>query len=133
MFLIKGIPVFVKESGIILLQSSIEPSDTLFLHFYNGNSYNSFIYYEDDGCSYEYLERQYYKREIVNDPLSRKIVLFKANGTLSSKYSKLVFFFHDFDIIKKIKLNSSKIYFISEDNLIRFCIDNSDSEILIEY
>ncbi|HSY61112.1 MAG TPA: TIM-barrel domain-containing protein, partial [Cytophaga sp.] len=53
------LPVYVKESSIIPMQTlvqstTIQPSDTLILHIYKGMIPNTFVYYEDDGKTFDY-------------------------------------------------------------------------------
>ena len=74
------LPVFVKSGGIIPLQSVIQntsetPSPVLEIHIYNGKAPNTFMYYEDDGITYNYESGQYYRRLISFDPLSKSIII----------------------------------------------------------
>jgi len=45
------------------------------VHVYNGNVNNSFVYYEDDGESFNYEKGAYYKRTITYD-VAKKAVTF---------------------------------------------------------
>jgi alpha-glucosidase len=56
---INKLPVYVKGGSIIPMQSLVQttaekPTDTLSVHIYNGSTANSFVYYEDDGKSFNY-------------------------------------------------------------------------------
>lgn len=56
---IKKLPIYVRESSIYPMQSLVQstsekPTDTLLIHIYKGNINNTFVYYEDDGESYNY-------------------------------------------------------------------------------
>lgn len=91
------LPVYVKGGSIVPMQSlvqstAIKPTDTLTVHIYNGNTANSFVYYEDDGKSFAYKNGDFYKRTITFNPSDRSITFNEAEGSYPSqfKYIKLV-------------------------------------------
>ncbi|MFT3822678.1 MAG: glycoside hydrolase family 31 protein [Chitinophagaceae bacterium] len=95
------LPVYVKESSIVPMQSLIQhtkekPSDTLMLHVYNGNVANNFQYYEDDGETYRYEQGAYYQRTISFNPSARTIVLDKTAGSMASKFRYVKLALHGF-------------------------------------
>jgi len=96
------LPVYVKGGSIIprqsLVQSTTEaPSDTLDLHIYEGSTANSFVYYEDDGTSYDYEKGAYYQRTIHFDPVRRMIVLDKPEGQRPTHFGHIRLLLHGFD------------------------------------
>ncbi|MCX6251006.1 MAG: glycoside hydrolase family 31 protein [Bacteroidetes bacterium] len=98
---LNDLPVFVKASGIIPMQSVIEytaqkPSVALELHIYNGKTPSSFTFYEDDGTTYSYENGSYYKRMIIFDPRTKTITLAKSEGSFDSKFSAIHLILHDF-------------------------------------
>jgi alpha-glucosidase len=104
------LPVFVKSGGIIPLQSVIQntsetPSPVLEIHIYNGKAPNTFMYYEDDGITYNYESGQYYRRLISFDPLSKSIIIGKVDGSFPSKFTKYRFVLHNFEEIKIVNVN----------------------------
>jgi alpha-glucosidase len=104
------LPVFVKASGIIPMQSVIQntdqkPASVLIIHVYNGTIKNSFTYYEDDGITYESEKGKYYKRTITFDPLARTVKLLKREGTFSSKFTSVLLDLHDFRDVTSVKVN----------------------------
>ena len=108
------LPVYVKESSIIPMQSLVQstsekPTDTLTVHVYNGDVYNKFVYYEDDGESYAYENGSYYKREISFNPATKAITFNKIEGSLTSKFKNIKLVLHGFDARSNIKLNGSQI------------------------
>jgi len=108
------LPVYVKESAITPMQSlvqstSIAPTDTLYLHIYKGNIPNTFVYYEDDGKSYDYEKGSFYKRNISFDPQQKTIVLDKAKGQLTSKFKTILLVFHGFDSNDKLTINNASL------------------------
>jgi len=105
------LPVYVKESSIVPMQSLVQttqekPTDTLVVHVYKGSLKNSFVYYEDDGQSYNYQKGDFYKRTISYDPAQRTLSFEKAEGTFSSNFKKVKLVFHGLD--KNDKLNNNK-------------------------
>ncbi|CAL1521201.1 glycoside hydrolase family 31 protein [Chitinophaga sp. MM2321] len=111
---IKILPVYVKESSIIpmqsLIQSTIEkPVDTLFLHIYKGDKTNTFVYYEDDGESFDNEKGVFYQRAITYNPADKKIVLEKTAGSYQSKFHYVKLLLHGFSSQKSITINGSQL------------------------
>ncbi|MGN6418198.1 MAG: glycoside hydrolase family 31 protein [Pseudobacter sp.] len=107
------LPVYVKGGSIIPMQSLIQhtgekPSDTLTLHVYNGADANTFVYYEDDGFSYNYESGEYYQRSIRFDPASASITLDQPSGKMHSKFRFVQLMLHGFDN-SQLTLNGSAI------------------------
>ena len=105
------LPVFVKASGIIPMQSVIQntsekPSDTLDLHVYSGRTANTYLYYEDDGLTYNYEQGAFCKRVISYDPSLRAIVIGKAEGSFTSKFKHIRLVLHNFDLTS-LRANSN--------------------------
>jgi len=108
------LPVFVKESSIVPMQSLIQstaekPTDTLTIHVYKGNVSNHFVYYEDDGESYNYENGSFYKRLISYDPAKKLITFNKTEGSTASKFSKIKIVFHGFGDLSTIKVNDKSM------------------------
>jgi len=104
---LQKLPVFVKESSIVPMQSLIQstaekPTDTLVIHIYKGNVNNSFNYYEDDGESYNYEKGDFYKRNIIYNTAQKRIIFDKVEGSFKSKFTKVKLVFHGFDAADKI-------------------------------
>jgi len=98
---LNDLPVFVKESGIIVMQSDIQftaqkPSSTLELHIYNGEKPSTFAYYEDDGLTCQFENGQYLSRKITFDPAKRTIGFSKAEGSFISKFTSIRLILHSF-------------------------------------
>lgn len=98
----KKLPVYVKAGSIVptqsLVQSTAEkPTDTLTIHVYKGGQANSFLYYEDDGETYDYEKGQYYKRFIRYEPANRSIVFEKPDGRSTSKFNTIALLLHGFN------------------------------------
>ncbi len=104
-------PVFVKESSIIPTQSlvqstAIAPTDTLLVHVYKGAVPNSFVYYEDDGKTFDYEKGMYYKRIISYNPIAKQIVFEKVEGQMNSKFNNVAVVLHGFDKINVLQINT---------------------------
>ncbi len=93
-----------------LVQSTKEkPSDTLFVHIYNGDDLNVFEYYEDDGSTMNYKNGLYFKRNITFDPAKKCLEFSKADVHLPSDYKNIMCIFHGFEEIKEVSVNGEKI------------------------
>ncbi|MBO9672104.1 MAG: DUF4968 domain-containing protein [Sphingobacteriaceae bacterium] len=98
---LQKLPVYVKESSIIPMQSLVQytaqkPTDTLSVHIYNGNKVKQFVYYEDDGESYDYEKGMFYKRTITFDPLRQVIEFGDTAGSFPSKFKTIKIIMHGF-------------------------------------
>ncbi|MDB5008335.1 MAG: alpha-glucosidase, partial [Mucilaginibacter sp.] len=126
------LPVFVKAGAIIpmqnIIQSTNEKGDGILeLNVWFGKTANSYVYYEDDGASYDYEKGAYYKRSIHFDPLKNTISLSPAEGSFISKYTQIRLVLHGFDEkIKTVKMNG-KAMKLTEDGTV---VLNNDSKII---
>lgn len=96
------LPVFAKGSSFIAMQSLVQstsekPSDTLYIHLYAGNEPGKFVYYEDDGISFDNEHGKWLTKNFVFDPYKQQIIIEKSTGDFNSKFSKLVLVMHGFD------------------------------------
>jgi alpha-glucosidase len=103
------IPLFVKASSIIPMQSLVQstkqqPSDTLFVHIYNGDEANVFEYYEDDGSTMDYRDGKYCKRLITFDPDKEEITFSRNEGSFRSGFIYLKCIFHGFGEMKEMQV-----------------------------
>jgi alpha-glucosidase len=92
------LPVFVKAGSIIPMQSVVQSTNekgdgVLQIHIWNGSKANSFVYYEDDGVSYDYEQGFYYKRVINFDPVKKSISLSAVEATFKSRFKKVAICF----------------------------------------
>ncbi len=102
------LPVFVKSPGIIPMQSDVQytaqkPSPVMELHIYNGEKTGSFVYYEDDGLTYQFENGQYLRRIITFDPLRKVITLSKAEGSFISKFTSIRLILHSFGEVMTVR------------------------------
>jgi alpha-glucosidase len=133
---LNDLPVFVKESAIIPMQSVIQSTKEkgdgiLYVHIWKGKTANHFLYYEDDGNSFDYEKGAYYSRNINYDPISDNIVFNKKEGTYSSRFKEVKLVFHGFENLKNITFANSNILLKKEGNTFSAGFVNADSEMNI--
>lgn len=134
-----SLPVFVKAGAIIPMQNVVQSTadngdGILKLNIWYGDSASNFVYYEDDGNSYEYEKGNYYKRNILFNPSAKQIVLEKPEDAYPTKYSTIQLVLHGFPKLNLLKINdqsSGLKYGGKEIQTISF--DNSGNEIKINY
>jgi alpha-glucosidase len=93
-----------------LVQSTKEkPGDTLFVHVFNGNEKNLFVYYEDAGEGFEYKKGVYAKRDIEFDPGKKQLTFSRQEGSFNSVFKKVEIVFHGFGKeLKSLTVNGAK-------------------------
>ena len=129
------LPVFVKASGIITIQNVIQNTaekgdGILEIHIWNGKEASSFVYYEDDGISYDYQQGAFYKREIGFEPADNSIKLSEVEGSFNSKYTELRLVLHDFDLsFETAEINGKIIKNIADAGLIYYSLGNDGGRI----
>lgn len=107
------LPIYVKESSIIPMQSLVQhtgemPTDTLILHVYRGDVPNNFVYYEDDGESYDYQKGAYYKRSITFDPRRKTITFGEVEGNFKTRFNHVKVMLHGFDAKTRFRHNGKR-------------------------
>jgi alpha-glucosidase len=106
--------VYVKGSSIIPMQSLVQttvekPADTLYLHIYNGTAANRFVYYEDDGKSFDYQKGNYYKRAIILNPTARTLTFDKVEGSYVSNFKYIKIILHGFDGVDNLQSGGNRV------------------------
>jgi alpha-glucosidase len=92
-----------------LVQNTNEKTDGILqIHLYKGRNQSEFVYYEDDGNSYDYQNQKFHKRKLSYFPEKKQFMLEKAEGSYISKFDKIKIVFHNFDeISKQISVNQT--------------------------
>jgi len=109
------LPVFVKAGAIIPMQQVVQNTSEigdgiLEIHVWYGNEPNSFVYYEDDGITYDYQKEAYYKREIIFDPAKKLIDFSRVEGSFKSKYDQICLVLRGFPLnAKTLKVNGKSL------------------------
>ena len=135
------LPVFIKAGAIIpmqnLVQSTNEKGDGILkINVWNGKDSTNFVYYEDDGESYDYQNGEYYKRSISFNPKNKQIILADSDGTYQSKYTKVEIILHGFKADPKMfKVNgkAEKLLIFKKDGTSYSIFPNKGKEIVVEY
>lgn len=132
------LPVFIKASAIIPMQSVIQNTaekgdGILELNIWNGDEPNQFVYYEDDGLSYNYEKGEFYKRVIRFDPGNKLIVLDTTEGNHPSKFTHINLILHGFGKVKTISVNNSAVKATKAGKGLSFKFENQDGEVRIQF
>jgi alpha-glucosidase len=94
------LPLFVKGGAIIPMQPVIshtgEKSEWLNIHLYAGESDNSFLFYEDDGASFDYQQGVFSSRLIRYEASQKRFVIQATQGNYTSPIKRIKVFFHGF-------------------------------------
>ncbi len=127
------LPVFVKEGSIVPMQSLVQttadaPTDTLVLHVYNGARSNEFVYYEDDGRSFNYEKGDFCKRTIRFDPAERKLILGQPSGGFKTKFHHVKLIMHAFGPVRQIKVDGQAVDGVSTFHTMVPSLNNIDPQ-----
>lgn len=98
------IPVFVKGGQLFVEQSltqywNDEHAGVLSIHLYKGANESDFMFYEDDGISYQYKNNNYALRKIVFNG-KNQLTLTAQEGNYRSSYQKIKLYLHGFELDK---------------------------------
>jgi alpha-glucosidase len=117
---ITHLPVFVKGGSIIPVQSVVQnttekPNETLELHVFNDEKNGSLVYYEDDGTTYQNKTGNFLKRIFSFDASKKRLGLSKAEGSFSSRYTKVKVVFHGFSSLSNVKSSAGDVNAVKEN------------------
>ncbi|MBG9375303.1 glycoside hydrolase family 31 protein [Panacibacter sp. DH6] len=124
------LPLFIKASAIIPVQGIVQstkdkPTDTLFLHVYNGQVDNTYTYYEDDGTSLDYKKEMYYQRDISFHPAARQITIAAKRGAYKSHFNYIQLLLHGFDDnLQSLTVNGSQQSVLNNGHALLDPLDN---------
>jgi alpha-glucosidase len=115
------LPVFVKAGAIIPMEparpNTSVPSQVLSVHIYKDVIANSFIYYQDDGKSFDYQNNSFARRLIEYKPVENKIHFHKTVGDFKSPVVKIKVILHGFDkTIHSVRVNEMETSVYNEVN-----------------
>ncbi len=103
---LSNLPVFVKEGAIVPMQSVIQHTKEkgdgiLRLHIWKGTTPTAFVYYEDDGETYDYEKNGFYRRTITYNPSGNAIIFSKKEGMYTSRFDRVQLELHGFNATAK--------------------------------
>lgn len=106
------LPVYVQAGKIFAQQSPTQhtgmaPDSTLILQLYRGSSGSTYTHYEDAGEGLDYLEGEFFSREIQYQPEHGFLKIEQAKGQQSSHCAKIRLFFHGFESLNP-QINGTK-------------------------
>jgi alpha-glucosidase len=105
---LERLPVFAKEGSIIPMQSQVQHTqqkpDTLHLHIYQGSKASEYLFYEDDGETYQCKDGNFSRTKFRFDP-KKKALSWVKEGTYQSKFKYVNLVFHGFPEIKFMRVN----------------------------
>ena len=106
------LPVYVQAGKIFAQQSPTQhtgmaPDSTLILHLYRGSTRSTYAHYEDAGEGLDYLDGEFFSREIQYQPENGSLKIEQAKGQQSSQYAKIRLFFHGFESLNP-QINGTK-------------------------
>jgi alpha-glucosidase len=109
---IHKLPVFIKGGSVLPMQKTISSTnikpEELILHIYNGAS-SEFVFYQDDGTTFDYQKGDFAKRNIRFDFQERKIVISQTEGRYPSPLKKITLMLHGFDELQHITIENQKL------------------------
>jgi len=95
---IHRLPVYVKGGSIIPMRpvsfSTKEKTEQLILHVYASRENSSFLYYDDDGSTFQYQQGEFLKRLIQYSGQEQKLVVSAGTGSYQSPIKKLKVVLH---------------------------------------
>lgn len=105
------LPVFVKAGAIIPMEMAKahtgEVNEQLRIHIYKDVANSSFVYYQDDGVTFDYKKNISATRLLEYKPLLNKFVVGATQGNYRSTFKKLRIVFHGFEkSIESIYVNN---------------------------
>ncbi|MHC1774502.1 MAG: glycoside hydrolase family 31 protein [Lentimicrobium sp.] len=110
------LPLYIKAGSVIPMQKGVQstsenPGDVLYLHVFNGSSKSEFVYYEDDGSTYNYEKGTFYKRIFTFDPEKKQLKLYAKEGSYGSRFKKVQLILHGFPENTAFRLNNGNLAF----------------------
>ena len=106
------LPAYVQAGKIFAQQSPTQhtgmaPDSTLILHLYRGSTGSTYTHYEDAGEGLDYLDGEFFSREIQYQPENGSLKIEQAKGQHPSQYTKIRLFFHGFESLNP-QINGTK-------------------------
>lgn len=103
------LPVFIKSGAIIPMQPAVshtgEKSELLIIHLYAGESASEFVFYDDDGISFDYQTGTYSRRTLRYLPDANLFVMGKSEGQYLSSFKQIRVVLHGFSSMSEVEVN----------------------------
>ncbi len=113
---LERLPVFVKSGAILPMQQTIQSTSDrsrseLFIHLYHGGE-GQFVYYEDDGKSFDFQNSGYYRRKLNFDTNKRQFIMSQAEGKFESQFATIQLILHGFDELQELTINEEPMQLV---------------------
>jgi alpha-glucosidase len=84
------------------------------VHIYRGTVPNSFVYYEDDGETYNHEKGSFFKRNISYNEQSKSIQFGKAEGSFKSKFNNIKLVMHGFSDLSSLSVDGRSLKLLND-------------------
>lgn len=115
---IHRLPVFIKAGAIIPMQRPVmhtgEKTDELIIHFYNGHESSEFLWYNDDGATYDFEKGNYCQRKLEFHPGEKRLTFERSEGAFNTGKKKIHLVFHGFSA-SRVSVNDQSVNLIQEN------------------
>lgn len=106
------LPLLVKSSSIIPMQTpklhtQAAGDGILQIHLYYGQERTKFVYYEDDGESFDYQKGAFCKRTLTYE--KREFTVGEQEGSFSSVFKQIKLLLHGFGEVKNLRVNGKNV------------------------
>lgn len=103
------LPVFVQSGAIIPMQPAVshtgEKNGMLIIHLYAGEKTSEFLFYEDDGISFDYQQGAYSRRMLRYEPFENRFVVGATEGHYPPTAAKIKLVLHGFQSMTSVAIN----------------------------
>lgn len=111
---VQRLPVFVRGGSLVPMipvkANTKEKSEVLIIHAYIGSNDSSFVFYEDDGSTFNYHQGEFLRREFKLHANEKKITLTPAEGSAKSAYTSVRFVMHGlYSEVEDVKVNGASV------------------------
>jgi alpha-glucosidase len=108
------LPIFIKDTGLFVCWEkqnyrATETQDTLEVHIYDISADKEFLWYEDDGISFDYRKEKFAERSIIFDAKSKKLHISSQKGKLVSPVTKVHLYLHIADKLNDCRINGKSV------------------------
>lgn len=116
---IHRLPVFVKAGSLLPMQKTVMHTgmhtDELILHFYYGSQSSGFLWYTDDGETYDFQNGNYGLRKMEYTAHEKKLTIGKTEGSFKINKKEIRFVLHGFPA-DQLQANGQIITPVSENH-----------------
>lgn len=107
------LPVFVAAGAIVPMQAPVmstrEPVDELRLHVYAGGEHTHFVYYEDDGSTFQHQSGAFHIRRMTHLGKGRSLKIEAAEGSFTSAMKTVRLILHGDTSVRQFIINGRQV------------------------